>query len=236
LWSERLDSVLSIIYLIFNEGYSATAGPKLTREDLCQDAIRLGQILVRLAPREPEAAGLLALMLLHDSRRRARTDDAGNLLTLRQQDRSLWNKEQIDAGVSLLRGALALGRVGPYQIQGAISAVHAEAESYQATDWNEIMLLYGKLYEMQPTPVIKLNETVALSLARGADAGLAAMAELEKLGELDHYQPYHAARADLFHRAGRKQDAAAAYRQALKLTHNAAERHFLEQRLQQVLK
>lgn len=235
LWSERLDSVLSVIYLIFNEGYAATSGDTVTRAALCQEAIRLGYILVRLAPQEPEAAGVLALMLLHDSRRRARNDDRGNLVTLEEQDRSRWDQKQIDTGVRLLEGALALGRLGPYQIQAALSAVHARAESYAATDWNEIMLLYGKLYELQPSPVIKLNQTVALSLAKGPDAALAALAELEEQKVLERYQPFHAVRADMLRRAGRKADAAEAYRRALELTHNTASQRFLEQRLQEVL-
>ena len=235
LWPERLDSVLSVIYFIFNEGYAATSGGELTRADLCHEAIRLGHILAGLAPQEPEAAGLLALMLLHDSRRRARTDEVGNLVTLEQQNRTLWNQDQIDAGVTHLQRALAMGGLGPFQIQAAISAVHAQAKSYEATDWNEVRLLYGKLYELQPSPVIKLNAAVAQSFAHGAKAGLAAMTELDEQGVLEQYQPYHAARADMFRRAGRKEDSAAAYRRALDFTHNAAERRFLEQRLLEVL-
>ena len=225
LWSERLDSVLSVIYLIFNEGYAATSGRELTRADLCREAIRLGRILFRLAPQESEAAGLLALMLLHDSRQSSRIDKAGNLVTLEHQNRSLWNREQIDAGVRLLREALELRCLGPFQIQAAISAVHAQAENYNATDWNEITLLYGKLYELQPSPVIKLNAAVAMSFAQGAAAGLAALTEMEEQGVLEHYQPYHAARADLFRRAGLNEDSAAAYRQALELTDNVAEQN-----------
>ncbi len=236
LWPERLDSVFSVIYLIFNEGYAVTSGQKLSRADLCHEAIRLGQILCRLAPQESEAAGLLALMLLHNSRQESRIDNAGNLVTLECQNRHLWNREQIDAGVRLLRGALALGRLGPFQIQAAISAVHANAKRYDATDWNEITLLYGKLYELQPTPVIQLNQVVALSFAQGADVGLVALAELDEQGTLAQYQPYHAARADLFRRAGRMKDSAAAYQRALELTDNKAEQCFLEQRLLEVSK
>jgi len=234
LWAERLQSVLSVIYFIFNEGYSATSGPRLTREDLCREAIRLGQTLVNLVPREPEVLGLLALMLLHDSRRTARTDAAGEFVTLERQDRSAWNRQQIEVGVVLLRGALALGRIGPYQLQASISAVHAGAASYAATDWNEIVRLYGRLHELQPSPVIKLNAAVALSFAEGTDAGLTALLELEEQGGLERYQPFHAARADLLRRAGRKPDAAAAYRRALDLTDNAAEQRFLKQRMQEV--
>ena len=235
LWSERVDSVLSVIYLIFNEGYAATSGRELMRADLCREAIRLSRILFRLAPQDPEVAGLLALMLLHDSRQQSRIDDAGNLVTLEQQNRTLWNRERIDAGVRLLRGALALGRLGPFQIQAAISAVHAQAEVYDDTDWKEITLLYGKLDELQPSPVVKLNAAVALSFAEGAEAGLAALVELDEQRVLEHYQPFHAARADLLRRAGRTEDSAVAYRRALELTDNSTEQRFLKQRLIQVL-
>ncbi len=235
LWPERLHSVLSVIYLVFNEGYAATSGRQPTRAGLCDEAIRLGRILVDLVPREPEAAGLLALMLLHDSRRRARTDDSGDLVTLERQDRSLWNREQIDEGARLLRRAIEKGRVGPYQIQAAISAVHARAQRYGATDWHEITSLYGKLYELLPSPVIALNKAVALSFAEGVEAGLAALTDLDEQAVLARYQPFHAARADLLRRAGRSGDAANAYRQALMLTRNAAEQRFLETRLQEML-
>ena len=234
LWPERIDSVLTVIYLIFNEGYAARSGNQLTRADLCHEAIRLGNILVSLVPQEPEVAGLLALMLLHDSRCLARTDHDGNMVTLDRQDRTLWKQDQIDKGASVLQRALLMGRLGPFQIQAAISAAHAQAKNYDETDWHEITLLYEKLYELQPSPVIKLNAVVALSFAHGAQAGLSAMAALDTRGELAQYQPYHAARADLFRRAGRKKDSAAAYQQALEFTENAAERHFLEQRLEQV--
>ncbi len=234
LWPDRLDSVLSVIYFIFNEGYAASSGDQLTRANLCHEAIRLGQILVDLVPEEPEAKGLVALMLLHDSRRSSRTDRIGKMVTLEQQDRTLWNEDQIGMGILLLQDALVMGGLGPFQIQAAISAVHTQAKSYEATDWNEITLLYDKLYERQPSPVIKLNATVALSFAQGADASLEAIAELEAEGALDLYQPYHAARADVFRRAGRKNDSAAAYQRALELTENRAERHFLKQRLREV--
>ena len=234
LWPERLESVLSVIYLIFNEGYAATTGDDLTRADLCREAIRLGRIVVELAPGEPEAAGLLALMALHDSRRPARTDGDGNLVTLEHQDRARWDRSGIGAGISLLLGALALGRVGRYQIQAAISAVHAQAEHYAATDWTEITLLYDRLLELQPSPVVELNRAVALSFAEGVEAGLAALDCLRRDGELARYQPFHAADADLLRRAGRLDDAAAAYRRALALTGNTAERRFLEDRLAQV--
>jgi RNA polymerase sigma-70 factor (ECF subfamily) len=234
LWPERLDSVLSVVYFIFNEGYVATSGGELTREDLCAEAIRLGRILVGLAPAEPEVAGLLALMLLHDSRRPARTDDAGNFVTLEQQDRDLWDREKIEAGKKLLKAALGLRRPGSYQVQAAISAVHADAESYAVTDWRQIVLLYRKLYELQPSRVIRLNAAVALSWAEGVEAGLAALDELERQGGLETYQPLHAARADLLRRAGRSEEAAEAYRRALELTSNATEQRFLEKRLSEL--
>lgn len=235
LWAERLGSVLSVIYLIFNEGYAATTGEAPTRGELCREAIRLGRILAQLVPGEPEAAGLLALMLLHDSRRVARSDAQGNLITLEQQDRTLWDRDLIAAGARLLEGALAQGSPGPYQIQAAISALHAQAPSYTATDWREITLLYGELYALQPSPVVRLNAAVALSFARGAEAALPTLADLERQGTLARYQPFHAAHADTLRRAGCKTAAANAYRQALALTRNAAERRFLEDRLGDVL-
>lgn len=235
LWAERLGSVLAVIYLIFNEGYAATAGESPTRGALCREAIRLGRILVQLVPAEPEAAGLLALMLLHDSRRLARSDAQGDLITLEQQDRALWDRDLIAAGDRLLKGALARGSPGPYQIQAAISALHAQAPSIAATDWREITLLYGELHALQPSPVVRLNGAVALSFAEGAEAALPVLAELAVEGALVRYQPFHAAQADTLRRAGRKAAAAKAYRQALALTRNAAERRFLEGRLGDLL-
>jgi RNA polymerase sigma-70 factor (ECF subfamily) len=175
LWPERLNSVLAVIYLVFNEGYAATSGGEPLRAALCEEAIRLGRILLDLAPEEAEALGLLALMLLHDSRRPARTDRAGDLVTLERQDRGLWNKDRIERGRGLLRQATERGPAGPYQIQAAISAVHAAAADHDGTDWREITLLYGRLNELHPSPVIALNGAVALSFAEGAEAGLAAM-------------------------------------------------------------
>jgi len=232
LWPDRLASVLSVVYFVFNEGYSATSGGRLTRADLCDEAIRLGRILVELAPGEPEAAGLLALMLLHDSRRAARADGDGNLVPLEHQDRGKWDRERIRAGDALLRRALAIGRPGPYQIQAAISGVHAGATSHADTDWHEITALYRKLYELRPSWVVRLNEAVALSFAEGPHAGLAALAPLEGLDVLERYQPFWAARADLLRRAGRTDEAAAAYRRAIELTGNEAERRFLAGRLE----
>ncbi|MDA1101285.1 MAG: sigma-70 family RNA polymerase sigma factor [Proteobacteria bacterium] len=235
LWAERLGSVLLVIYLIFNEGYAATSGEAPTRGELCREAIRLGQIMVQLVPAEPEAAGLLALMLLHESRRLARSDTAGDLITLDRQDRALWDRDMIAAGARLLEGALTQGDAGPYQIQAAISALHVQAPSYAATDWREITLLYGELYALQPSPVVKLNAAVALSFAESAEAALPTLAELERQGALARYQPFHAAHADMLRRAGRNAAAATSYRLALALTRNAVERRFLEDRLNDVL-
>jgi len=186
-------------------------------------------------PAEPEAVGLLALMLLHESRRTARSDAQGNLITLEQQDRACWDRKLITAGTRLLDDALALGRPGSYQIQAAISALHAQAPSYAATDWREITLLYGKLHALWPSPVVRLNAAVALSYAEGAEAAIPMLIELERQGALARYQPFHAAHADMLRRAGRKTAAAKAYRQAITLTRNAAERRFLEGRLGSVL-
>ena len=230
-WAERLGSVLAVIYLIFNEGYTAISSADPTRADLCREAIRLARILCGLVPDEPEAAGLLALMLLHDSRRPARTSDDREFATLETQDRGLWDRAQIEEGLCITRRALATGAVGPYQIQAAISAVHAEAADYDATDWEQINLLYAKLYELQPSPIVLLNAAVALSFAVSAEAGLRAMDELALSGELDAYQPYFAARADLLRRAGHTLAAAAAYRRAIELSRTDAQRKFLEKRL-----
>ncbi|TQV84719.1 RNA polymerase sigma factor [Exilibacterium tricleocarpae] len=228
-WQERLSSVLAVIYLIFNEGYTATQGGSLTREELCGEAIRLGQLLTRLLQGEPEAAGLLALMLLHDSRREARVDGHGGYLTLEQQDRDRWDRGRIRAGITYLDTALSLRRPGPYQIQAAISAVHARAAAFADTDWHEITLLYDKLYELQPSPVIKLNAAVAHSFHRGAAAGLRALEQLQT--ELHRYQPYHAARADMLKRVGATEAAIEAYKSAIQLSSNQVERDYLERQL-----
>ena len=231
LWPERLASVLAVVYFIFNEGYKASSGRELTRADLCDEAIRLGRLLVELAPDEPEASGLLALMLLHDSRREARTGEDGDLITLEHQNRQLWNREKIAEGERLLRDAMSQRRPGPYQVQAAISALHATADSHATTDWEQIRLLYRRLGEFQPTRVVRLNEMVALSYARGPEAALRALDDLGEPGVLAGYAPFWAARADFLRRAGRDDEAAEAYRKAISLTANDTERAFLERRL-----
>jgi RNA polymerase sigma-70 factor (ECF subfamily) len=227
---ERLDSVLRVIYLVFNEGYSASSGESLTRVDLSGEAIRLGTLLVDLLP-EPEAIGLLALMLLHESRRTARATPSGELVLLADQDRTLWNRDQIREGSALIRRALASGRVGPYALQAAIAAVHAEAVTAVATDWNEIVGLYDALLAANPSPVIELNRAVAVAMRDGPAAGLAIVDAILGRGELGDYHLAHAARADLCRRLGRTADARASYRRAIELARQEPERRFLEQRV-----
>jgi RNA polymerase sigma-70 factor, ECF subfamily len=237
LLAERMEGVLAVLYLIFNEGYTSTSGDALIRQDLCAEAIRLTRVLVALIasepelPDEPEALGLLALMLLHSSRRTARVDAAGDLVLLEDQDRTLWNWAEIVEGMETLDKALALHRPGPYQIQAAISALHAEAPTPEETDWQQIALLYARLADMTPSPVVELNQAVAVAMAEGPDAGLEMLDRL-RLGEaLGHYYLYHAACADLLRRAGRMEEAAASYREALNLCQNRIERRFLQRRL-----
>jgi RNA polymerase sigma-70 factor (ECF subfamily) len=226
----RLDTVLHVVYLVFNEGYSASSGASLTRHDLSGEAIRLGRLLVELLP-EPEAVGLLALMLLHESRRAARTSPAGELVLLGDQDRSLWNRDQIAQGSALVQRALSSRRFGPYTLQAAIAAVHAEAESAAATDWGQIVGLYDVLARVDPSPVVELNRAAAVAMRDGPAAGLALIDAILAQGDLADYHLAHSVRADLCRRLGRTADARAAYQRALELTRQEPERRVLERRL-----
>ena len=230
---DRLDAVLRVIYLVFNEGYSASSGDSLTRHDLCGEAIRLGRVLIELLP-EAEATGLLALMLLQDSRRAARTSPTGDLILLEDQDRSLWNQSQISEGASLVERALSTGQVGPYTIQAAIASVHAQAASSAATDWAQIVRLYDMLLQTNPSPVVELNRAVAVAMCDGLMAGLALIDGILARGELGNYHLAHAARADFFRRLGRTAEARASYKRALSLTQQEPERRFLEKRLNEL--
>lgn len=226
----RLDSALQVIYLIFNEGYAATRGPSLTRADLCAEAIRLGRLVVELLD-EPEALGLLALMLLHQARHAARVDAAGDLVLLEDQDRSLWDREQIAEAKTLVDRALASQRVGSYALQAAIVAVHAESPSVVESDWARIVALYDMLSRRDPSPVVALNRAAALGMRDGPDAGLAAIEAVLENGGLENYHLAHAARADMQRRLGLAEAARASYQRALELTHQPAERRFLQARL-----
>ena len=227
---ERLDAVLRVVYLVFNEGYSASGGASLTRVDLSAEAIRLGRWLVELLP-ESETIGLLALMLLHDSRRAARASAAGEIVLLSDQDRSLWNQAQIAEGVALVERALGLRRAGPYALQAAIAAVHAEAASAADTDWAQIVGLYDVLLRLEPTPVVELNRAAAVGMRDGPSAGLTLIDAILARGELQDYRMAHSARAELLRRLDRRDEAIAAYRRALELTQQEPERRFLESRL-----
>jgi len=227
---ERLEAVIAVVYLVFNEGYAASFGEGLVRAELCREAIRLGRMLVDLLPAERELAGLLALMLLHDARRATRTDAEGAIVLLEEQDRSRWDQAHIAEGAALVTRALRGGRPGPYALQAAIAALHATAATAAATDWRQIAALYGLLVAVHPSPVVELNRAVAVAMADGPERGLELMRDL-------HLPGYHllpAARADLLRRLGRRAEAATAYREALELVTNEAERRFLERRLAEV--
>ncbi|MGH9341163.1 MAG: RNA polymerase sigma factor [Acidobacteriota bacterium] len=230
---DRLDAVLRVIYLVFNEGYGASSGASLTRHDLSGEAIRLGGLLVELLP-EPEALGLLALMLLHESRRTARTSPAGDIVLLDDQDRSLWNRAQIAQGAALVARALSSRRFGSYTIQAAIASVHAGAPNASATDWARIVELYDLLARVEPTPVVELNRAVAVAMRDGPEAGLTLIDAILAGGELADYHLAHCARADLFRRLGRPEEAAASYRKALALARQEPERRFIERRLREM--
>ncbi len=229
---ERLASVQAVIYLIFNEGYAASSGDRLVRRDLCAEAIRLGRVLRELLPDEPENLGLLALMLLHDSRRDARVH-AAQLVTLKEQDRSAWDQSEISEGLMLVEKALSRGPVGPYQLQAAIAALHAQARTPEDTDWNQIAALYERLLEFNGSPVIALNHAVAVAMSAGFEQGLKIIEALGASGELDRYYLFHAARADILRRMNRRKEAREAYLQALALATNQIEQDFLKRRMEE---
>lgn len=230
---DRLDAVLQVIYLVFNEGYSASSGASLTRPDLSREAIRLARTLARLIP-EPEVLGLLALMLLHESRRGARTTPEGELVLLQDQDRSLWDREQIGEGTALVERLLSARHLGPYTLQAAIAAVHANAPSAAETDWSEIVALYDLLLRLQPSPVVELNRAVAVAMRDGPRAGLDLIDAILERGDLADYHLAHAARADLYRRLHEHDKARDSYTRALRLTQQEQERHFLERRLREL--
>jgi RNA polymerase sigma-70 factor, ECF subfamily len=230
---ERLSAVLQVIYLVFNEGYSAAAGTEVTRAELTGEAIRLGRLLIELQP-EPEVIGLLSLMLLQESRRAARTSPTGELILLENQDRSLWNGEQIAEGVALVEKALKSRRFGPYTLQAAIAAVHAEAESVAVTDWPQIVALYDRLVRIQPSPVVQLNRAVAIAMRDGPEVGLAHIDAVLERDELTNYYLAHSARADMYRRLGRTAEARSSYEKALALTQQEPERQFLQERIRQL--
>jgi len=230
---ERLEAVQTVIYLIFNEGYVATAGEQLVRTDLCGEAIRLGRVLRDLMPEQPENLALLALMLLHDSRRAARVRD-GELITLEEQDRALWDQNKIAEGQALVEKALKRGQVGQYQLQAAIAALHSEAKAAAEIDWHQIAALYKKLLEFNASPVIALNHAVAIAMSDGLEQGLKQIQAVGSSGQLDRYYLFHAAQADILRRMGRRRESAAAYKTALELATNRVEQQYLRRRLAQV--
>ena len=234
LLPERTSGVLAVLYLMFNEGYAASTGDELIRVDLCADAIRLARLLNRLMPDEPESGGLLALLLFQHSRREARTDPSGDVITLEEQDRSRWNRAEIDQANTILDAVVRRDAIGPYQVQALIAACHANAPHADATDWARIAALYERLLEVTANPLVKLNHAVAVGMATGPEDGLALVAQLEASGELRDYHLLHATRADFLRRLGRNSEAADAYREALNLARTEAERRYLTKRLQEV--
>ena len=232
---DRLAAVQAVIYLIFNEGYAASVGESLVRNDLCAEAIRLGRVLGELLPTEPENIGLLALMLLQDSRRRARVNDRGELVTLEEQDRSLWDRAEIEEGVRLVERALSMGRVGNYQLQAAIAAVHCEAETAAETDWRQIVALYQELLRISSSPVVALNHAAAVAMAQGFEKGLELIEGAGAGGKLEDYYLFHAARADLLRRLERPDEAHSAYERALSLSTNRVEQNYIRRRLAELL-
>jgi RNA polymerase sigma-70 factor (ECF subfamily) len=231
---ERLEAVLAVVYLVFNEGYTASRGDALVRADLSREAIRLGRLLAQLVPGSAEASGLLALMLLHDARRETRTTPEGELVLLDDQDRSRWNRAQIEEGLTLAAAAIAAQPAGPYALQAAIAAEHARAPRFDATDWPTIARLYDALLRVRPGPVVELNRAIALAMAEGPEAGLRLVAELDQRGELEGYYLLWATQADLLRRLGRFEQAARAYRRALEQVGTGPERRYLERRLGEV--
>jgi RNA polymerase sigma-70 factor (ECF subfamily) len=233
---DRLAAVQAVIYLIFNEGYAATAGDSLTRKDLCAEAIRLARLLCELSPAESENLGLLALMLLQDSRRDARMDEHGEFVTLEEQDRARWDRVEIEEGLRLVETALRLGRVGNYQLQAAIAAVHAEAKTADETDWAQIVALYKELMRINSSAIVALNHAAAVAMGEGLEEGLSLIEEAGASGKLDQYHLFHAARADLLRRLNRLPEAASAYNQAILLTTNEVEQQYIRKRLSEVTK
>ncbi len=232
--AERLVAVRAVIYLIFNEGYAASTGQNLIRNDLCTEAIRLGRVLCELLPEEPENIGLLALMLLHDSRREARVNERGELVTLDEQDRSLWNATEIGEGVSLVEKALRMHRVGSYQLQAAIAAVHAEAQTAEETDWSQIVALYQELMRITTSPIVTLNYAAAVAMSEGFEKGLVLIDSLGADGALQNYYLFHASRADLLRRLRRLDEASVAYAKALSLTTNSVEQNYIRRRIEEI--
>ena len=230
---QRLASVQAVIYLIFNEGYSSTSGENLVRTDLCNEAIRLGRLLVQLSPYEPENLGLLALMLLQDSRRRARSTSQNDLVTLEEQDRSLWDQIEIE-GLELIERALKQGRVGNYQLQAAVAALHAEAKSAEETDWAQIAAIYRVLSRMNSSPIVALNHAAAVAMSEGPEKGLSMIDEVEHAGKLDDYYLLHASRGDLLRRLRRFDEARTAYVRALELTSNQVEKNYIRRRIEEM--